>query len=252
MHILLEVRAGFPPLLLSALFVTNCSEALIAAGGVRLLSDAPTRFDTFRRVAAFIGCAALAAPILSSFADAAVAHWMSGQPYWTVWRMRTFANVLTELSIVPLFVIVASGAPLATRKRPVEATLLALGLMATAVWVFGDSSQLGGALAIPQTPPVLMLPFFFWAAVRFGVMGVSAALLIVAAVLSYEAGIGHQPFPPLDPTSGCDRGAALPGPDRHASHAGGGTARGAPAGRQPIWRLGCALKACSPRSRRPA
>ena len=54
-----------------ALFVTNCSEALIAAVAVRSLSDAPSRFDTLRRMTAFIIGAVLAAPFVSSFADAA-------------------------------------------------------------------------------------------------------------------------------------------------------------------------------------
>ena len=36
------------------LFITNCSEAFLAAVGMRWLSDAPVRFDTLRRVVVFI------------------------------------------------------------------------------------------------------------------------------------------------------------------------------------------------------
>ena len=94
------------------LFATNCSEALIGAIGVRMFSDAPTRLDSVRRVLAFIGAAGLAAPILSSFADAAVVNELRGEPYWNVFRARMFANVLTELGVVP--------AILARRPRPVQ------------------------------------------------------------------------------------------------------------------------------------
>ena len=52
-------------------FRHHCSEALFAAGGVRWLSDAPTRFDTLRRVVVFIIAAVIVAPFLSSFPDAA-------------------------------------------------------------------------------------------------------------------------------------------------------------------------------------
>ena len=103
-HLSLQLGAGMEPALSALLFVTNCSEALIAAGLVRALSDAPSEFNTIRRVAVFIAFAGLAAPMLSSFADAAVVHLLKGDDYWTVWRTRTFSNVLTELSVVPLLV----------------------------------------------------------------------------------------------------------------------------------------------------
>ena len=44
-HILLELGAGFSANLSALLFITNCSEALLAAIAVRALSDAPGRFD---------------------------------------------------------------------------------------------------------------------------------------------------------------------------------------------------------------
>src|SRR5262249_7356968 len=104
-HLLLEIGAGMPPHVVALLFVTNCSEAVIAAGRMRLFSDAPTQFDTLRRVAVFVCVAGLAAPILSSFADAAVFHLFEGRSYWDIWRVRVSGNTLTELSVVPVAVI---------------------------------------------------------------------------------------------------------------------------------------------------
>ena len=71
-----------------------------------LLSDAPTRFDSVRRVTGSIAAAGLLAPIVSSFAHAAVVHNLRGEPYWAVWRSRVFANVLTELGVVPAIILV--------------------------------------------------------------------------------------------------------------------------------------------------
>jgi len=53
--------------------------------------------------------------------------------------------------------------------------------------------------AVPPTPSVLMLPFYFWAAVRFGVGAVSAALFTTVLVASYETHAGFQPFAVLPP-----------------------------------------------------
>ena len=199
-HVMLELHAGMPSHLVGALFVTNCSEGLIAAATMRLFSDSPTEFNTFRRVAVFIGGAGFAAPIVSSFADATVVHWLKGEPYWHVWWTRTIANALTELSVVPGIVVGVRMLRQRTRppgvRRTVEAALLAATLACTAVWVFSGQADVPG---MPPTPSVLLLPLYFWAAARFGVGGVSAALFFTAFVASYETRTGHRPFAVLSP-----------------------------------------------------
>src|SRR5262249_43514990 len=83
-------------------FLTNCSEALIAALLIRRLAPGGRiTFDSLRSAGTFILCAGFAAPFFSSFLDAAVGTLLLGQPYELVWRTRFFANVLTELSLVP-------------------------------------------------------------------------------------------------------------------------------------------------------
>jgi integral membrane sensor domain MASE1 len=79
-HVLVQAQAGFSPTLMAALFVTNCLEAVVAAGSVHLWSDDPERFDTLHRVTVFVAGAVLLAPFVTSFADAAVVHWLQGEP----------------------------------------------------------------------------------------------------------------------------------------------------------------------------
>jgi signal transduction histidine kinase/integral membrane sensor domain MASE1 len=203
-HVLLESAAGFPSLLIGLLFLTNCSEALIAAGGVRAFSDDPIRLDSVRRVLVFIAVAGLAAPILSSFADAAVVHELTGDPYWSVWRARMFANVLTELAVAPAIVLGVRAlrrAPglVAAPHRIVEALALAAAIYGAGMVVFGPPSLRDNLPIAPSTPIILTLPLFGWAAMRFGVGGVSAALLLAAVVASVQARAGHRPFAQLPP-----------------------------------------------------
>ena len=201
-HVALEVGAGFSPALVVLLFLTNCSEAAIAAGALRLISPTAVRFDTFRRVALFIAAAGFAAPIVSSCFDAAVVSTLRGEPYWTVWRTRVFANTLTEICVVPA--VILGGAALSarrwpTRRRLFEATTLFVALIFVATGVFGDLGFSEIAPGIPRTPTVLLLPLLFWAAVRFGVGGVSGALLLTALVASVSATGGHRPFAMMTP-----------------------------------------------------
>src|SRR5690349_22451666 len=103
-HIVIQIGTGWPLSLILALFVTNCLEAVIAAGAMSLLSDTPWRFDTIRGLTAFFAGAVILAPVCSSFADAAVVSLVRGEQYWRVWGHRTASNILAELTVVPALV----------------------------------------------------------------------------------------------------------------------------------------------------
>lgn len=199
-HVLPELQAGMAPATVGLLFLTNCTEAIIAAGGMRLFSDGPTEFNTLRRVVVFVVAAGLVAPVISSFADAFAVHLVRSEPYWLVWRVRTLSNIVTELSVVPTVIMLVNLLRRHERlsnARVVEAVFL-FGIVAcTAIWIFGGATNVPG---LPRIPSVLLVPFVLWAAVRFGVGGVSVALLLAALTASYESRIGHRPFdlPPME------------------------------------------------------
>ena len=78
-HLAVQLRTEWPLLLVMLLFLTNSAEAIMTAGGLRLLSDAPTSFDTPRRLSILV-MVVVGATALSSFADAAAVHWLVGEP----------------------------------------------------------------------------------------------------------------------------------------------------------------------------
>ena len=198
-HLAVELPTGWPTALVTLLFITNCSEALLAASGIRWLSDSPTAFDTGRRLGIFLLSAAIVAPVLSSFADAAVVWLMRGEPYVMVWRNRLMSSMLGELTIVPALVGFVSGVRAWTRRasvaRYIEATLLATGLLAggllTSRLAFGSTALWA---VFEQTPFVLQLPFLLWAAVRFGPTGASLAVLTSTLLIASAAVHGVGPF----------------------------------------------------------
>jgi len=197
-HLAVELRFGWPTSLVLALFITNCSEALLGAVAVRALSDAPDRFDSLPRMSAFIAGGAMLAPILSSFADAGVVALLRGDAFWAVWRARTFSNILADLILVPAVVALVRDVPrwMATARPRVqiEAALLAIFTIAIAVGVF--EAPIGNSLipGSPRTPVAFLLPCLLWAAVRFGPNGVSLALVSTALVASWAGTHGRGPF----------------------------------------------------------
>ena len=200
-HVLAELSTGWPLAMIAALFVTNCSEALIAALLIRKLGGPRVRFDTLRSVTVFLVSAGIAAPALSSFADASVVNAFVNEPYWTVWRTRTFANSLTELGLVPLIVLGVGGAAVLPRlrRRLPEVLLFGFSLVVITQLVFWRGAMGWSIPYAPPTPTVFLLPLFVWAAVRFGAGGISSTLLFSTVMACLAAQAGNRPFPVLDP-----------------------------------------------------
>jgi len=196
-HLIAEMGLGWPVALVLALFVSNCSQALIAAVGVRLFSDAPARFDTLRRVTVFILAAGLVAPFLSSFPDAAAVTLFHGEAFWTVWSRRFFSNVLTELVLGPAIVIAVSAGlgwlRHASRARKAEAAAVTLTLALATAWVFG---LLSGApvLIEGESVVVIVLPMIFLATARFGTGGAAMALLTTSLIAIWASAHARGPF----------------------------------------------------------
>ena len=198
-HVVLQIGTGWPMSLVLALFATNCSEALIAAGGMRWLSDEPTRFDSLRRVVVFLLVAVIAAPVLSSFLDAGAVSWLQGEPYWLVWRSRLFSNMLTAATLVPALVTFATSARAWLRNAPLsahlEAAVLAASMLLCATILLRQPAPGPMAIAITERMHVTwLLPFLLWAAIRFGPGGVSHALLASTFLLVGAAVYSQGPF----------------------------------------------------------
>jgi PAS domain S-box-containing protein len=196
-HLLAELQGGVPVAMVLAWFASNASEALIGAALVRWLAPAPRTFDSLPGAAAFVAGAALFAPFLSSFLDAAFVKligWGSGS-YWELWRTRFFSNVLATLAFVPAIVtcaVVGAGwlRP-QPRARYVEGATLLAGLLAVAVFVFALPAA---GSSVPPGLLYLPLPFLLWAALRFGPPGASIAFTLVSLLVIWGAAHGDGPF----------------------------------------------------------
>jgi signal transduction histidine kinase/integral membrane sensor domain MASE1 len=188
-HVAAQLAAGWSFSFTLAIFTTNCLEALLAAAGIRYLSDAPDRFDSLRRLSIFLAVCVIAAPLVSTFADAAIVYWLHNEPYWQVWRARLASNLLAQLAITPAAITLVRGLPewlhRAPRWRQLEAAALGISLgvsLGLALWLplGGHPSGESVKLVVARMPLLLSLPFLLWAAMRFHTAGASLAFLVVA------------------------------------------------------------------------
>ena len=206
-HLFVQLQTEWPIAFIVLVFFTNCLEALIAAAGFRLLSDGVPRLDTFGRLWAFLAAAGVAAPLLSSFADAAIVTNVMGEPYWRVWRFRFFANVLAALTVVPAIIGAVYGGRRWLRRRSIgraiEAAAIAAGLIGTTILLVGGHLPPIQAIRamVSQTPEVVQLPFILWAAFRFGPGGTGVTLLLVTLMNAWQVVQSAGPLAAVTPVT---------------------------------------------------
>ena len=195
-HLLTQVNANVPPLMIVCWFVSNCTEALLGVSLVGYLIRDEVTLDTADQVWRFI-LACCGATFLSSFLDSAfvMLNGFGESGYWDVFRMRCLSNVLASVTLVPLTVrwthLRLEKVRKANWTRYLEAALLAAGLFSVAYLLF--ATQRAGQNTIPALL-YLPLPFLLWAAIRFGPRGASTALLAVSFCAIWGAIHGIGPF----------------------------------------------------------
>jgi PAS domain S-box-containing protein len=202
-HLVSEIGAGVPLLMVLGWFVSNCSEALIGALCIEYFAGGRLRFDSFRHVLIFISCGVFFAPFVSSFLDAGfvvLIGWGTDN-YWHLWRMRFPSNVLTALTLVPAIVMAGEVQLGELRKisfgRWVETVLLLVTVVTIGILAFAERGLPDGVIPLLVYAP---LPFLIGAAVRFGPSGLSWASLITALLAVWGAIHGRGPFTTLNPS----------------------------------------------------
>lgn len=199
-HFLIQLQSGVPLPMSLCWFISNSSEALIGASCLRFLNKGAVRFDSIRQVAILV-FAALLAPFLSSFLDAAFVtlNRFGTASYWQVWRMRFPSNVLAEVIIVPLIIMWAtdrlSGFRRLSLGRSLETAAMAFGLLTVSAGAFSWNQAGSNTPALLYAP----VPFLLWAAVRFGPKGINISLALVAFLAIWNAIHARGPFIAFSP-----------------------------------------------------
>jgi signal transduction histidine kinase/integral membrane sensor domain MASE1/CheY-like chemotaxis protein len=170
----------------------NTLEALAAGAALRLL-DFHTTFDRARDVFKFtltaLLCTLLSASIgvLSLCLDHA-AGWEQFGSLWLTWWL---GDTVGALVIAPLLLVWSTAPRQWNNQRYLEAALL-LTLLAVS-----SLASFGGPAPIPlKFYPLarLVVPFFLWAAFRFGQRGVSLGTIIVSLFAVWGTAHGVGPF----------------------------------------------------------
>lgn len=196
-HWLAQMERQVPASMIACWYISNCSEALLASGLLILTGGFPFRFKRLSDLGRFLLFGGIVAPVVSSFIDAAFIEMnrFSVENFWSIIRVRSPSNILSELVFVPPIVMAAKfhwrSIKEASFERACEVILLSLTLIGVCAFVFirDDNNY---ALTAPYL--YAPLPWLLWAALRFGLGGAGAGSLVVSISAIWGAVHGKGPL----------------------------------------------------------
>ncbi|HEX6093635.1 MAG TPA: MASE1 domain-containing protein, partial [Dongiaceae bacterium] len=189
-----EVAAGIPAWFLLATSAIDSAKGIVAALALRWLIDNPLRLKSVREFALFSLFAVLLVPAAGAFAGAAVRTAFDHE-FWLSWQQWFLGDVLAQLIITPAILYWVFGAPGNLRarssRRYVEGGLLAAGLIVTGYMATNTEIS---SVDFTESRFYAPVPFLFWAAIRFGMVGASGAVTVIAFFAVEAALMGRGPF----------------------------------------------------------
>ena len=196
-HFLATQQAQWPPLYALTCEAFDAVKCVLAAAGIRALIRSPVDAITLRDAILFVVVAVVLVPFGTAFWGAGfTVSYGFGTRYWIEWRNLGVSNAVTTVVLVPAILLAAHHLfvrrPRAlSPRRVLEAAFVGAGTVALGFFVF-DSTSAG-----PNTSPALLyapIPLLIWGALRFGLGGISALMLIVTVQAIWGTMRGHGPF----------------------------------------------------------
>ncbi|KAG0506010.1 MAG: Adaptive-response sensory-kinase SasA [Candidatus Udaeobacter sp.] len=195
-HFVATQQAHWPMLYALHCEAFDAVQNVLAAAGIRFFIKSPLRRITLRDAMVFVLIAVIIVPFCTAFWGAAfTVSNRFGTDYWVEWRNLGISNGVTAVVLVPAFLLVAERlsrrGSRTTTARLIEGSVLGLGIVVVGTYVFAIKP------AGPDTSPALLyapIPLLIWAALRFGLSGISAAMLVVTFEAIWGAMHGRGPF----------------------------------------------------------
>ncbi len=195
-HFMAAQQAHWPPLYALHCEAFDAAQNVLTAAGIRFFIKSPLEKITLRDAMVFVLIAVIIVPFGTAFWGAAFTISNGfGTRYWVEWRNLGISNGVTAVVLVPALLLAANfllrRQDGVTSARMVEGGLLALGIIVIDKFVF-HQLPVG-----PHTSPALLyapIPLLIWAALRFRLSGISAAMLAVTFQAVWGAMHGRGPF----------------------------------------------------------
>ena len=194
--VLYDLQAGVRIGSIAWFVLADTVQVLTAAFCLNYFFGGVPRLNSVKALSKYLFFAVLLAPFAAAFLSA---FGIQGD-YWTSWRISFLSEVLAFVTLTPAILGWVSHGPAWVRKSRayyLEFAALITGLVLLSYITFTASES--------RSSPALLyslVPFLLWAALRFGAMGVSTSVIVVAFLSIWGAVHGRGPFTSGGPFSG--------------------------------------------------
>jgi PAS domain S-box-containing protein len=193
-RLLSDVTRDIPLWFLLGAFAIDTAKGIAAALLLRRFATNPTNPKTTRDFIAFFAIAVLLVPFVAAFGGAALRSAL-GYDFQRSFEVWFLGDALAQLVVTPVIMYWLIARPWRDwyqnwRQRS-EALLLFACIAATGYLAANTASGPTYFAAAKLYAPV---PFLFWTAIRFGMVGTTGAIGITTACLVQAAISGHGPF----------------------------------------------------------
>lgn len=175
-------------------------EAAVAASLMRRHFGDRLRFDRVRDVAGLLViCVLIAAPLAALIGATAAFLYLEGD-FWREVGCWWLGDILGIVLLTPPLVAVSRAyddddLPRLRTDRILELIVCLGAISLVAALIYGSTSQVG-------IPSAILLPLLTWAAARFGLTGMSLALLAVTVIAAHLTAAGFGPSANLQSSVG--------------------------------------------------
>jgi PAS domain S-box-containing protein len=189
---LYDFEAGVPLRSIAWFIPADTVQVLIAALCLTYFFGETPQLNSVEALAKYLCFVVILAPFAAAFLSA---PGIRSDGYWNNWGISFFSEVLAFLTLTPAALSwLSNGRSWLRQSRTyhLEAATLFAGL--------GLLSYLSFTASVGSNWPALLyslVPFLLWAALRFGSIGISSAMILVAFLSIWGAAHGRGPF--LDP-----------------------------------------------------
>jgi signal transduction histidine kinase len=186
--LLYDLQANVPIHSIVWLILSNAVEVVTATLCLSNSFDGIPRLNSVKALAKYSFYAVILAPFVGAFPGAL----SSNSNYWTSWKVAFFSEALGFLTLMPALLGWATETP-AMEQKPRAYYLEAAALLATLV-LLGYLTFVSPGRSSPPALLYSLVPFLLWSALRFGSMGVSTSMIVIAFVSIWGAVHGRGPF----------------------------------------------------------
>jgi two-component system sensor histidine kinase UhpB len=186
--VLYDLRAGLAASSIIRLILVDVAEILTAALGVRSALDSDPRLNSVKSLIKYCFFAVILAPLIAATFGAG----STGGNYWISWRIIFLSEALAFLALPPA--MLSWVAQLRSWRKTPSRYWIEVGTLILGVGLLGYVISVTSHQSITPALFYALVPFLIWSALRFGSLGVSTSIVIIAFLSISGAIHGRGPF----------------------------------------------------------